>query len=98
MGRKLLSSTESSTDTLASTSVTVQCSLGRKLGAVGTGLVYEVISSPESGSDQDSESSIFPPLVAKIASRTRNKRIAREAWFYDEMRTLQGVVIPRCFG
>lgn len=61
-------------------------------------MVYEVLNPTlvhESTSAGDVE---FPPLVIKIAARTKNKNLAREAWFYDEMQTLQGVVIPRCYG
>ena len=34
----------------------------------------------------------------KVAYRSKNKRIAREAWFYEELLDLQGSVIPRCYG
>lgn len=40
----------------------------------------------------------IPPLVVKIARRRHVFRLAREAWFYDELETLQGVATARCFG
>ena len=87
-GRVLLpAETESAT-------TTIQFSLGQKLGAGGSGLVYEVVCPPQSGQ----EKSRIPPLAVKIAYRSKNKRIAREAWFYEELQTLQGVVVPRCYG
>ena len=88
--RKLLSSVTSAVY------VTVQFTLGRKLDEGGTGMVYEVISSPIDS--QGSAGAEIPPLVAKIGARSKNKRIAREAWFYDELQTLQGVMVPRCYG
>jgi len=39
-----------------------------------------------------------PPLVVKFALRKRNKDMLREAWFYDELQSLQGTVVPRCYG
>ncbi|RDB20631.1 hypothetical protein Hypma_012256 [Hypsizygus marmoreus] len=38
------------------------------------------------------------PFVVKIAARKRNKNLFREAWFYDELQSLQGSTIPRCYG
>ena len=40
----------------------------------------------------------LPPLVLKAGCFKRRAEIAREAWFYDEMECLQGVVVPRCYG
>lgn len=40
----------------------------------------------------------WPPLVAKLAFATRAMDVAREAWFYNELESLQGSVIPRCYG
>ena len=59
-----------------------------------TGLIYETVATSTDGQGN----AILPSLVVKIARCTKNKRIAREAWFYDEMQTLQGVVVPRCYG
>ncbi|RDB20628.1 hypothetical protein Hypma_012255 [Hypsizygus marmoreus] len=38
------------------------------------------------------------PFVVKFAVRKRNKNLLREAWFYDELQSLQGSTIPRCYG
>ncbi|KAF9505056.1 hypothetical protein BS47DRAFT_581164 [Hydnum rufescens UP504] len=40
----------------------------------------------------------LPPLVLKVARSKRRAEIGREAWFYDELECLQGVVLPRCYG
>lgn len=40
----------------------------------------------------------IPPLVAKFGLPGFNKSILREAWYYEEMQTLQGEVIPWFFG
>lgn len=73
-------------------------SLGNKLSAGSSGLVYEVLNSTLVHESASAGYVDIPPLVIKIAARTKNKNLAREAWFYDEMQSLQGVVIPRCYG
>ncbi|KII84862.1 hypothetical protein PLICRDRAFT_344255 [Plicaturopsis crispa FD-325 SS-3] len=40
----------------------------------------------------------LPPLVIKIARRSRSQELEREAWFYEEMESLQGVALARCYG
>lgn len=40
----------------------------------------------------------LPPLVAKVARPGYNKWLLRETWFYEEMQSLQGLVIPWCYG
>jgi len=40
----------------------------------------------------------LPPVVLKVARSNRRAEIAREAWFYDELACLQGVILPRCYG
>ncbi|KAI0314532.1 hypothetical protein OF83DRAFT_1174655 [Amylostereum chailletii] len=40
----------------------------------------------------------IPPLVVKVAFKHRVASLAREAWFYDELESLQGPVVPRCYG
>ena len=40
----------------------------------------------------------LPPLVLKVGRFERRAEIAREAWFYDEMECMQGVIVPRCYG
>ncbi|KAF8520642.1 hypothetical protein BU17DRAFT_46477 [Hysterangium stoloniferum] len=68
--------------------VTVNDQLGQ--GRIGT--VYSVdIKSPRDGPH-------IPPLVIKVSNRYRSPKLAREAWFYEEMEHLQGVCIARCYG
>lgn len=57
-----------------------------------------VINSPTSVLDSSGRCIQIPPLVCKFAAPDRNTCVAREAWFYDEMQTIQGMAIPRCFG
>ena len=40
----------------------------------------------------------LPSLVLKVGRFKHRAEITREAWFYDEMESLQGVVVPRCYG
>lgn len=87
--------------------------LGECIGHGRSGLIFKVqvepvsqgpsASSPSgsSGSSGISTPSTMvrpPPLVAKIGRQHFNKWLLREAWFYEEMQSLQGVVIPRCYG
>lgn len=64
--------------------------------------VGEYIGSGHSGHvlsvDPSMTCAKLPPLVAKFGAKGFNKYLLREAWFYDEMQTLQGEVIPWCFG
>jgi len=57
-----------------------------------------VHSAIDLSSEEQVAATLLPPLVVKIARRDRCTYIAREAWFYDEMESLQGVCIPRCYG
>ncbi|KAI0051292.1 hypothetical protein FA95DRAFT_1602767 [Auriscalpium vulgare] len=41
---------------------------------------------------------VMPELVLKVARRARRPFLAHEAWFYEEMESLQGVTVPRCYG
>ncbi|KAI0673235.1 hypothetical protein C8Q78DRAFT_1077511 [Trametes maxima] len=59
----------------------------------GNAVVYEVeILS------QDSNGVQLPPLVAKIAKESTGRMLSKEAGFYERLRSLQGVVTPRCYG
>lgn len=40
----------------------------------------------------------LPELVIKVADPDRLEDLAHEASMYDEMESLQGVAIPRCYG
>lgn len=81
-----------------SSNYTLQFDLGLRLGVGHSSLVYE-IANPKLWSEcGESLSVTLPPLVVKFAARKRNKYVAREAWFYDEMQTIQGIAIPWCYG
>ena len=40
----------------------------------------------------------LPPLVVKVAAHRKSVKFTREAWFYNEIQSLQHTVSPRCFG
>lgn len=67
--------------------------IGDCIGSGRTSFVFEV----EPVCLPPSESSI-PALVAKFGLPGFGKFLLREAWFYEEMQTLQGQVIPSCYG
>lgn len=67
--------------------------LGKRLGDGASAVVFEV--DQVSGAQG---SGYIPPLVVKVARRNRCLSLGREAWFYEEMECLQGVVILRCYG
>ena len=39
-----------------------------------------------------------PPLVAKIAAHKHGRLLAQEAGMYQYLRSLQGTMLPRCYG
>lgn len=65
--------------------------IGDCLGGGRTSYVFEIepLNLPSGSS--------IPPLVAKFGRPGSGKFLLREAWFYDEMQTLQGEVIPWCY-
>ncbi|KZV88095.1 hypothetical protein EXIGLDRAFT_839520 [Exidia glandulosa HHB12029] len=67
--------------------------LGKFIGDGRSGIVFEA----EQLSNAVVEHA-FPPLVVKVVRRERCQSGAREAWFYDHLECLQGVVLPRCYG
>ncbi|EIW56339.1 uncharacterized protein TRAVEDRAFT_49168 [Trametes versicolor FP-101664 SS1] len=40
----------------------------------------------------------MPPLAVKIAARIKGRRLSEEADVYDQLSSLQGTIIPLCFG
>jgi hypothetical protein len=63
-----------------------------ELGQGRVGTVYSVdVVSPQ-------DNIRIPPLAIKVSDRYRSRKVAREAWFYEEMEHLQGASIPRCYG
>ena len=67
---------------------------------IGSGTVYTTQNPSLSGHSESAGSSAHqvPPLAIKFALRNRNKNILREVWFYEELQSLQGSVLPRCYG
>lgn len=81
----------------------LELELDEFLGRGQTGLVYSVnamsIHQDDGSADASTTSaSAVPPLVVKVARRECRKQLAHEAWIYEEMESLQGVCIPRCYG
>lgn len=64
----------------------------------GSSVVYAATAIHSDLDDSGAGAQVYPPLVVKMARRSRRGHIAREAWFYDELHALQGSVIPRCYG
>lgn len=75
----------------------LELSRSSELGSGYSGLVY-AMKTPKNVQGPDGRPVCIPPLACKFSLERRNKLIAREAWMYDEMQTIQGVVVPRCYG
>ncbi|KZV82126.1 hypothetical protein EXIGLDRAFT_778945, partial [Exidia glandulosa HHB12029] len=71
-------------------SLALNLELGEYIGSGRSGIVFAVDTTGTHGG--------LPPLVLKIARQERCQSVAREAWFYEELECLQGVVLPRCYG
>jgi hypothetical protein len=63
--------------------------LGQQMGSGRTGFVYEV--THEMGP-------AVPPLVVKITVGDRVRSLLHEAAVYEEMESLQGLVVAHCYG
>ncbi|KZV88098.1 hypothetical protein EXIGLDRAFT_773065 [Exidia glandulosa HHB12029] len=73
--------------------------LQRFLGHGRSGIVFAAEQMTTAGTvNGENDAALFPPLVVKVARRERCLSLAREAWFYDHLECLQGVVLPRCYG
>ncbi|KZV85876.1 hypothetical protein EXIGLDRAFT_236230 [Exidia glandulosa HHB12029] len=72
--------------------------LGRFIGHGRSGIVFAAEQMTTAGTVDGENGASFPPLVVKVARRERFLSLAREAWFYDHLECLQGVVLPRCYG
>jgi len=64
--------------------------LGDKVGNGRVGRIHGVDILDSTGP--------LPPLVAKFALHGHLYSLEREAWFYEEMESLQNVSIARCYG
>jgi hypothetical protein len=70
-----------------------QCISGPKEGH--TGQIFDIEGTVPHGDGQQYK---IPSMVAKLAHPGKSKHLAHEASFYEEMRCLQGSVVPRCYG
>lgn len=71
--------------------------LDKLIGSGRSGAVYQVSVCIDKSSPEVS-SLFIPPLVAKISQRYRNEDLEHEMYNYEELESLQGVVVPRCYG
>lgn len=86
-------------DTLPSECLDLEVRLSSSVQDGANGLIYKLkVPRTTTVRANDGQQLTIPPLIGKFAPRARNKPIAREAWFYDEMQSLQGLIIPYCFG
>ncbi|TFY78842.1 hypothetical protein EWM64_g5171 [Hericium alpestre] len=73
--------------------LTLSCSI---LDAISNGRDAVVFGADNT---ELSDSSVqLPPLVLKMARRWQGNKVMKEAWVYDEMESIQGIAIPRCYG
>jgi hypothetical protein len=71
--------------------IDLDLSLGHIIDAHHSGVIHASSLS----TDKNGTTSQF---ALKFASHNRNKNLLREAWFYDELQSLQGATVPRCYG
>ena len=74
----------------------LRLSLGEKIGAGACGFVYEATDVSLSGSPRPK--SALPPLVVKICRNYQPYKLPREAFMYEEMESIHGLVVPRYYG
>lgn len=77
--------------------LSLHLTLGNKIGRGRVGRVYEATVDLTKSSPELSKM-VLPPLVVKISRRHDAKRLAREAYYYEEMECLQGCAIARYYG
>ncbi|KAI0060196.1 hypothetical protein BV25DRAFT_1839742 [Artomyces pyxidatus] len=70
--------------------------LGKFVGDGHSSVVFELDDVRLDNPSPDQQH--VPRLVVKIARSNRLAALARDAWFYDEMESLQGSSIARCYG
>ncbi|KAJ3558714.1 hypothetical protein NM688_g754 [Phlebia brevispora] len=71
--------------------------LGKRISHGRVGVVYEATVSSEESSPELA-SYVHPPLVAKISRHKHCEDLEHEVYYYEELESLQGVVLPRCYG
>lgn len=67
---------------------------------LSTGVTHTVyrVSHTVSHHDPSVAAYSIPPMVIKVSAETEGQNLAEEAAMYDYLQSLQGVVIPRCYG
>lgn len=69
--------------------------VGRCIAVGRCGLAFEI---EPVGLPSNAPNAKLPPLIAKIGRQHYSKWLLRECWFYEEMQSLQGTIIPWCYG
>ncbi|KAJ3863821.1 hypothetical protein EV359DRAFT_42336, partial [Lentinula novae-zelandiae] len=75
--------------------LTLHVSLGKLVSEGRTGMIFECECAIPHGNVMGFK---IPPVVIKIARQSRTKDISREATAYECMTSIQGSVVPRCYG
>ncbi|EAU83810.1 protein kinase subdomain-containing protein PKL/ccin3 [Coprinopsis cinerea okayama7 len=65
-------------------------------GRIGVTYAPQVVSATRRGSDV--KSTLPPTLCLKFAKLEFSRSLAREAWFYEQLESLQGISVPLSFG
>ncbi|KAG2009565.1 protein kinase subdomain-containing protein PKL/ccin3 [Coprinopsis cinerea AmutBmut pab1-1] len=67
-------------------------------GRIGVAYIAQVLSATQQGTDI--QATIPPTLCLKFAKPEFSRSLARlgDAWFYEQMESLQGISVPTCFG
>lgn len=76
----------------------LRLSLGDKIGEGACGLVYEATGVCLAGRSPGYTKSKLPPLVVKIRKNFQPYRLPREAFIYEEMEPLHGLLVARYYG
>ena len=77
--------------------LTLSLRLGERIGSGRSGVVFDVSVDADHSSPEIASLAI-PPLVAKISRHKHHLDLQHEAFYYDEMECIQGIVIPRFYG
>lgn len=77
--------------------LTLHLKLGARIGRGRAGVVYEASVNLDDSS-REITSMVAPPLVVKISRHRRYMDVEHEAFYYEEMECLQGVIVPRYYG
>ncbi|KAJ3850205.1 hypothetical protein EV368DRAFT_45782, partial [Lentinula lateritia] len=75
--------------------LTLHVSLGKLVSEGRTGMIFECECTIPHGNEVGYK---IPPIVVKIARQFHTKDISGEATVYECMKSIQGSVVPRCYG